>query len=127
MKGEKVRQTTLEDPLMISESCLMSWLVLVMILLVCCCMECLPTNEERKGSQRLILSDFFLRSHNSEDIMGPTWVSFKCNHTTALQVSANIPLMVKHMGFSQYKWQGGAGQALKPGLLGSSRLAKEIL
>lgn len=41
MKGEKVWQTTLEEPLMISESCLMSWLVLVMILLVCCCIECL--------------------------------------------------------------------------------------
>ncbi len=40
---------TREDPLMMSVSCLTSWLVLVMTLLVCCCVECL---KEREKSER---------------------------------------------------------------------------
>lgn len=41
---------TREDPLMMSVSCLTSWLVLVMTLLVCCCVECLK--EKEKGIER---------------------------------------------------------------------------
>lgn len=49
-KSQRSMTFTREDPLMMSVSCLTSWLVLVMTLLVCCCVECLK--EREKGTER---------------------------------------------------------------------------
>lgn len=75
MKGEKVWQTTLEEPLMISESCLMSWLVLVMILLVCCCIECLK-NSEKSFKKHSFCPLFLRRNHTYGIIRTTTYMGF---------------------------------------------------
>lgn len=50
-EGGRGALNTREEPLIISESCLMSWLVLVMTLLVCCCMECLGGGGGEKDTE----------------------------------------------------------------------------